>query len=355
VGLAVALVFVLASAPGALASVASVSSDLTTAVVVDGAESSTMSTGRALDNTIYFSDENGITAGAHCSQTSSTEVNCGNAGTTAVGVSLGGGNDDFEIRSADFSLLVEGESGNDKVHEYYGSTFEGDAEIDGGPGDDRLSGTDIGDTINGDDGNDNIDGGFGTGADVIHGGTGNDRLIGNSGNDVMHGDAGNDDVEGIGGNDQVFGDAGNDTVDGDDEDDYVDGGSGEDVLAGDSSVLYSGNDKINSRDGYRDSVSCNAGADSVTADGFDVIEGHGACESVSISAVPGSATCVAAKKALKKAKKAYKKAKKALKKAKKRFKRRPSAKNRKKLRKAKKKYKRAKKKYKKAKKNARGC
>jgi hypothetical protein len=177
-------------------------------------------------------DSAGVTAAGECTQTSATEVDCGSTHPNpAVVVSLGDGNDSFTAND-----LFE-------VTSY---------TIDGGPGDDKIAGS--------------------------------------SSPDVMHGGDGNDTVEGSGGDDQVYGDAGNDVVNGGTHRDFVSGGPGRDQIEGDGS-LYNygdgGTDTIDARDGEIDQVTCGAGADTVTADPNDVIEGGGECESVDASASGG--------------------------------------------------------------------
>jgi hypothetical protein len=193
-------------------------------------------TGDAGPNTIKFAseccyysakvtDSSGITAAGECTQDSATQVDCGSTRPNpAVVVTLGDGNDSF--------------SANDlfEVTSY---------TVDGGPGDDHITGS--------------------------------------SSPDVLHGNEGNDTVEGTGGDDMVYGDEGNDVVNGGTHRDFVSGGPGRDQIEGDGS-LYNyndgGTDTIDARDGEIDQVTCGAGADSVTADSNDVIEGGGECESV---------------------------------------------------------------------------
>lgn len=143
------------------------------------------------------------------------------------------------------NILVRVGDGDDAVQIY-----EGQVEVDGGPGNDFLTGSNKADTINGGDGNDKI--------------------------------------EARGGNDSLSGGAGDDEVNGGSESDTLDGGPGRDLLEGDCTGCFGpGNDTINSRDGEADSVSCWLGADVVTADELDVIEGGGQCESVDVASGGG--------------------------------------------------------------------
>jgi hypothetical protein len=125
---------------------------------------------------------------------------------------------------------------------------------------------------------------------TIDAGPGNDQLRGIDANDVATIDAGpgNDLVQSGNGNDSLLGGAGDDTIEGDRGNDAIDGGPGRDTLVGDSTTdtLAHGNDTINARDGEVDSVSCQFGADSVTADAADVVEAL-TCESVSRPAADG--------------------------------------------------------------------
>ena len=82
------------------------------------------------------------------------------------------------------------------------------------------------------------------------------------------------------GSDRLDGGAGADTLDGGFGDDTLTGGPGRDSIAGDHPSgecglywckLPAGNDTIDARDGERDSVTCGAGADTVTADPEDAV------------------------------------------------------------------------------------
>lgn len=105
------------------------------------------------------------------------------------------------------------------------------------------------------------------------------ELIGNGGNDVL---------KGADGADRLDGGAGADDLDAGFGDDVVVGGPGADSIAGDRRggdcgplwcKLPYGNDTIDARDGERDSVTCGAGQDTVSADLVDVVAPD--CETVS--------------------------------------------------------------------------
>src|SRR4051794_15233793 len=181
-----------------------------------------------------ITDTAGITAAGECAQVSATEVDCnvprGDPMLSAT-VRLGDGNDHW---------------GSDELFQVQGF------DIEGGEGNDTLDGS--------------------TGADLIHGGPGNDTIFAYSGDDDVSGDEGDDTVKGASGGDTVSGGPGRDVVEGDGQGVYSDGGS----------------DTIDSRDGEVDQVTCGFGADSVTADPDDVIEGGGECESVDQPPPPSS-------------------------------------------------------------------
>jgi Ca2+-binding RTX toxin-like protein len=124
---------------------------------------------------------------------------------------------------------------------------------------------------------------------AVDGGPGNDFLTGSSKADTINGGDGADKIEARDGNDSLSGGAGDDEVNGGSSSDTLDGGPGRDLLEGDCTGCFGpGNDTIDSRDGEADSVSCWLGADIVTADRLDVIEGDGQCESVDIASGGGN-------------------------------------------------------------------
>jgi Ca2+-binding RTX toxin-like protein len=109
----------------------------------------------------------------------------------------------------------------------------------------------------------------------VFGGSGNDTLIGNDASNWLTGGAGDDVLGGRGGNDFLNGDAGSDEVAGETGDDHLDGGTGGDWVYG-----YLGNDVIESRDGFRDNISCSGDTDTLTADTLDVYTLD--CENVTV-------------------------------------------------------------------------
>jgi hypothetical protein len=90
------------------------------------------------------------------------------------------------------------------------------------------------------------------------------NIAGTNGNDSLRGTAGADTMNGRAGNDRLLGLAGNDRIAGGPGRDFADGGPG--------------NDRLLMRDGARDTVTCGAGRDSVTADTIDAVRAN--CESV---------------------------------------------------------------------------
>jgi hypothetical protein len=225
------------AAPAAQASTASYSNGTVTIVAAPGETNDVWIYGE-LSQYGEISDTAGITAGPGCNAISPTQVECGPeqdgdfvtyGNYDAVAADLGDGDDKF---SATYSLLgkvdVRGGEGRDELS----SGFSDVAVLDGGPGDDVLDGTD--------------------GDDSLAGGPGNDKLDGDDGSDV------------------------------------IDGGPGQDDLKGDGGIGGSnGNDRLLARDGERDAVSCELGADIVTADALDVVETD-SCESIDVPAGPGA-------------------------------------------------------------------
>jgi hypothetical protein len=148
--------------------------------------------------------------------------------------------------------------------------------LDGGAGDDHLSGDGGTDTLAGGPGTDlalytrmasvavSLDGAAndGTGAEAENVGADMEGAITGSGDDVLRGDAGPNVLTAGAGNDDL------------------DGGAGEDKLLG-----LKGDDRFAARDGVRDSVDCDEGMDTVTADAADEAI---ACEAVALPGTPGT-------------------------------------------------------------------
>lgn len=223
------------AAPAAHASTASFSGGTVTITAAPGEANDVWVYGE-LSQYGEISDTAGITPGPGCNAVSPTQVECGPeqdgelvsyGNYDTVVADLGDGDDEF---NATFSLLdevdVKGGDGDDELWSGYADV----ARLDGGAGDDVLDGTD-----------------------------GDDRLTGGPGDDKL---------------------------DGDDGSDVVDGGPGVDDLKGDGGLGGSnGNDRMLARDGERDTVSCELGADIVTADAQDVVE-TGSCESIDVATSP---------------------------------------------------------------------
>ena len=109
--------------------------------------------------------------------------------------------------------------------------------------------------------------------DRVAGLGGNDKIAGGRGDDCLFGDRGDDRLDGGPGKDRVSGGRGNDRAGGDDGDDLVAGDSGRDRLRGgkgrDRIVGGPGNDRIGARDRRRDRIDCGRGRDRVDADRRD--------------------------------------------------------------------------------------
>ena len=215
-------------------------------------------------------------------------------------------------------------AGNDVVR-----ARAGDDTVNGGPDFDRLWGQAGNDALHGRQGPDRLRGGLGNDTlvgdaaelgdqisrDRLWGGLGDDALLGGDGRDVLRGGGGNDRADGQGEGDFLLGGPGDDQQQGGDGDDVIlanigrdvsDGGPGNDRLyalarvdvsgpgdlAGDVVRGGIGDDRIRTRDGELDIVSCGAGADVARLDSADVIEGastaapDGDCERVK-RAAPG--------------------------------------------------------------------
>jgi hypothetical protein len=224
----------LAAAPAAAdASTASAANGIVTITAAPG-ETNVVWVYGELSQYGEISDTAGISPGPGCRAISPTQVECGPEGEgedvtygnyRTVVADLGDGNDQFTANKTLLDVVdVKGGDGDDELN----SGFADVARLDGGPGDDALDGT------NGDD--------------------------------------------------QLLGGPGNDKLDGDDGSDVVDGGAGQDDLKGDGGLGGSnGNDRMLARDGERDTVSCELGADIVTADALDVVETD-TCESIDVPA-----------------------------------------------------------------------
>jgi hypothetical protein len=163
----------------------------------------------------------------------------------------------------------------------------------GGGGNDRLAGAE--------------------GDDLLIGGTGNDDMSGDVGNDTLFGSDGEDTLSGGDGNDDLKGEAGDDSLDGGPGTDRHDGGPGVDTIlyasrsAGVTVALDgkdgngerdegdfinhdienvttgSGGDTIDADDNLPGEVKCGGGADVVTVDPDDRVDGD--CENVRVAAL----------------------------------------------------------------------
>jgi len=237
--------------------------------------------------------------------------------TGAVVVTIDGvANDGEGAESDNVTTTVEnvlGGPGNDDIT---GSTANN--TLTGGLGDDTLTGNAGNDILNGGDGNDTLEGGSGSdtlngglGGDVLNGGPGtgdntsyagrssgvtvnqndgdpNDGEVGEGDNvfanvERVTGTAFADDLDGGPGKQVLNGGGGNDNLNGRDGSDTLNGGGGNDILTGgfgtDSLQGGAGDDRFFARDlnppthpdGYKDSIVCGPGADTIeTRDAKDV-------------------------------------------------------------------------------------
>jgi hypothetical protein len=100
--------------------------------------------------------------------------------------------------------------------------------------------------------------------DFLYGGAGADRLLGGGRADVIDGGPGNDVLDGDGGWDTLLGGGGDDVLIGRGDPDTIVGGPGRDrMFAGGE------RDTIFAQDGWRDTIECGRGIDTVNADRFD--------------------------------------------------------------------------------------
>ncbi len=123
-------------------------------------------------------------------------------------------------------------------------------------------------------------------ADDIAGLPGADQISGNDGADVLNGDSGNDVIDGGNGDDRLVGDDGSAIV-GSTSDDHLDGGPGNDVLIGgigaDTVIGGPGDDDFRLRDGVRDVVPCDPGANTFDLDLKDDVAKAEDCLASSVS------------------------------------------------------------------------
>lgn len=120
---------------------------------------------------------------------------------------------------------------------------------------------------------------------VVYGEGGDDELGVGSMDDELYGGDGDDQLAAGGGDDIVDGGADEDTIEAGGGNDTIDGGPGMDNVSADGYVGWEdGNDVIAIRDGESDAAQCGLGADRVTADHIDVIDGAD-CEFVDLPAL----------------------------------------------------------------------
>ncbi len=222
------------------------------------------------------------------------------------------------VRTGDGDDTVTGSAENNDI-----ATGDGNDVVDPGPGNDVVNlgaGNDTGqgspgnDVMSGGDGNDSLDGA--TGDDTLDGGAGTDQLAGDAGNDTLEPDTGSDTLLGGAGTDTVsyqgvaqggisvsLDGAANDGQPGENQNVATDvenvvGSAGNDVIVGGAGFNLlsggAGDDVITSRDKVADLVECGLGYDTVTADGFDVIDQNVShCESINLGSLSGFGPSVA--------------------------------------------------------------
>lgn len=241
------------------------------------------------------------------------------------------GND--TITGSDAVNSIDGESGDDTI-----SAEDGDDTVVGGAGDDTIAAGDGVDAVSAGAGTDQVD--SGAGADIAHGDDGDDSIVGGPGEDDLRGDDGTDALDGgedpaesdtldggSGAGDTVsysarttpvvvtLGDSTPDGAAGEGDDltgiegavggsagdtltghvnwSKLIGGAGDDTLTslGGSSDLFgdAGDDALNVRNASPDHTVCGEGADTVSADSYDLDPVYGAiasdCESVDFVAM----------------------------------------------------------------------
>ena len=229
----------------------------------------------------------GLTAGDGCRAEPDGMVSC-SADVDHAEVALGDGDDVLVVASA-----------------------LGNANYDGGPGDDRITGNGAYETYSGGPGADVLEGGRGPDvffeargaepsleADVYDGGPGHDEitysgrttaitvdllagtgpdgdrlaaiesLMGGGGDDVILGGEGGGRLNGIGGNDRIEGRGGGDKLYGGEGSDVLLGGAGDDELLADESPVPDGRDRLDAGTGNdlvvagtSDELSCGPGRD----------------------------------------------------------------------------------------------
>lgn len=203
---------------------------------------------------LAITDTAGITpTQPECRADGPTRVLCDPMLLQAIGVTLGVGNDTFEIADDAYpgtppppgraQLQVTGDSGEDQITAGTGiNDLQGNEDVDlivGGDAVDDVSGGEGGDTIQGRGGADYLSGS--EGRDRIEGGAGSDELIGGKDDDTVFGGDDGDLLFGEEGDDRLYGEGGNDRLDvpreTDDKGtssgaDLLDGGSEDDLLDG---------------------------------------------------------------------------------------------------------------------------
>lgn len=203
------------------------------------------------DESDFFVEGPGVSAGMNCTQLSATFVKCAKSLVTLVTLSMAGGNDDWSGGTG-YPTQADGGAGNDTIY--------------GGGGNDTLYG--------------------GGGSDVIYPGGGSDDVFGGDGTDTANysnlidyvdlpaavrvslDDQPNDGVDGASSNvradiEDVVGSIGPDEIVGSSAPNRLAGGTGDDT--------------IDARDGGADTVECGGGTDSASVDKADAVSG---CETL---------------------------------------------------------------------------
>ena len=263
-----------------------------------------------------------LEAGQGCTSSDEHTAVCGQS-SSPIKFELGDGDDDFDGRTLDTGVTVNGGAGNDLIRGGFGpdtiDAGDGSDQVAGAGGADQLKGGGGGtdtirggassdtlsdedglapgpDTFDGEEGVDRLDysarvggvtvdlsapgrpqlgeGDTVTSIEEVIGGEGPDLLIGTPARDVFEGRGGDDRIASAGGDDAVDGGGGgdrlqsgegNDGVSGGDGADFISASAGNDRLAGgngrDTLIGGPGDDRLDTADGAADTITCGRGAD----------------------------------------------------------------------------------------------
>ena len=200
---------------------------------------------------------------ADCTQTASNAVHCDATADSLVKVQLGDG-DDRATADGAVGVKLSGDEGDDVL-----TGGDGADDLDGGTGDDTLRGNGGADDLDGGDGVDTADYGAALEAVTVTA----DGLAADDGALGEGDDVGSDVETLVGGTagDKLTATAAGGTLKGGAGADTLTGGPGPDAFSGGD-----GDDRLSTGDAFGEPVACGAGADSVTADDLDQLDGD--CE-----------------------------------------------------------------------------